>query len=44
MLTEIRGAFFLVLSLVFFLIIMGALAFGVIMKPARWIERLKHTS
>ena len=44
MLTEIRGAFFLVLSLVFFLIIMGVLAFGMIMRPARWIERLKQTS
>jgi len=44
MLAEMRGAFFLVLSLVFFLIIVGALALGMVMRPGRWIERLRHTS
>jgi hypothetical protein len=44
MLTEMRGAFFLILSLVFFLIIVGALALGMFMRPGRWIERLKQTS
>jgi len=44
MLTEMRGAFFLVLSLVFFLIIVGSLALGMFMRPCRWIERLRQGS
>jgi hypothetical protein len=36
---EVRAVFFLVLSLVFFLIIVGVLALGTVMKPRRWSER-----
>ena len=36
---EVRAAFFLVLSLVFFLVIVGVLAVGAVMKPGRWSER-----
>jgi len=39
MLTEMRGAFFLFVSLVFFLIIIGLLALGTVMRPIRWNER-----
>jgi hypothetical protein len=44
MLTEMRGAFFLFLSLVFFLIIISVMALGMFMRPGRWIERLRQTS
>lgn len=40
MLTEMRGAFFLFVSVVFFLIIVGVLALGMVMRPGRWSERL----
>ena len=36
---EIRAVFFLFLSLVFFLMIIGVLALGTVMKPGRWSER-----
>ena len=44
MLTEMRGAFFLFLSLVFFLIIIGLLALGTVMSPGRWSERPRQAS
>jgi len=40
MLSELRGAFFLFVSAVFFLIIIGVLALGMVMRPGRWSERL----
>jgi len=39
MLSEVRGAFFLFVSLVFFLIIIGLLTLGTAMRPIRWSER-----
>lgn len=39
MLAEMRGAFFLFVSLVFFLIIISLLALGTVMRPVRWSER-----
>ena len=42
MLTEMRAAFFLFLSLVLFLIIVGAVAMGMVMRPGRWIDRLRQ--
>ena len=42
MIAEIRGAFFLVICLVFFLIIIGVLALGTFMRSDRWIERARH--
>lgn len=44
MLAEMRGAFFLFVSLVFFLIIIGLLALGTVMSPVRWNERSKPAS
>ena len=44
MLTEMRGAFFLFLSLAFFMLIIGMLALGMIMRPGRWSERLRQAS
>jgi len=44
MLNEMRGAFFLFVSLGFFIVILGMLALGMVMKPSRWIERLRHVS
>ena len=44
MLTEMRGAFFLFLSFVFFLMIIGLLALGTVMSPLRWSERPKPVS
>jgi hypothetical protein len=41
MLSEMRGAFFLFVSLGFFLIIIGLLALGAVMSPVRWSERSK---
>lgn len=39
MIGELRGAFLLLLALIFFLIIIGVLALGTVMKPGRWSER-----
>jgi hypothetical protein len=39
MIAELRGAFFLLLSLALFLIIIWALALGTMMRPLRWSER-----
>lgn len=44
MLAEMRGAFFLFVSLVFFLIIIGLLALVTVMSPVRWNERSKPAS
>lgn len=44
MLTEMRGAFFLFASLVFFLIIVGLFAVATAMRPVRWSERPRPTS
>jgi hypothetical protein len=44
MLAEMRGAFFLFVSLVFFLIIIGLLALGTVMRPSRWSERTRPAS
>ena len=40
MLTEkMRGVFFLFVSLAFFMVIIGLLALGMVMRPGRWSER-----
>jgi Tfp pilus assembly protein PilX len=39
MLTELRAGFLLVVSLVFFLIIIAVLALSTFMTPTRWSER-----
>jgi hypothetical protein len=39
MISELRGAFFLVVSLVFFLAIIALVALGTVMQPDRWSER-----
>jgi hypothetical protein len=41
---QVRGAFFLVASLIVFLIIIGVLALSTVMKPDRWSERPKLAS
>jgi hypothetical protein len=41
MITEARGACFLVASLVLFLLILGMMALGTVMRPSRWSERPK---
>lgn len=42
MLTEVRGAFFLFVSVMFFLMIVGLFALGTAMRPVRWSERARH--
>jgi hypothetical protein len=44
MMTELRAVFFLAASFMFFLIIIGALSLGMMMKPDRWAKRLKSTT
>ncbi|MEQ1794204.1 MAG: hypothetical protein ABL970_08440 [Nitrospira sp.] len=39
MLPNLRGAFFLMASLVFFAAIVVVVAMGTVMKPGRWCER-----
>ena len=39
MFSELRGAILLLAALLFFLIIIGMLAVGTIMRPSRWSER-----
>jgi hypothetical protein len=41
MITELRAMFFLVVSFVFFLIIIGVLGLSTIMSAGRWSERTK---
>lgn len=42
MIPEVRGAFFLMLSLFCFVIIIGLLTLGLVMRPGRWSERARH--
>ena len=42
MFTDMRGAFFLFVSLVFFLMIVSLLGLGAVMRPVRWSERSRH--
>jgi hypothetical protein len=42
MIGELRGAFILMLSLAFFLVIVGVLLLGMVMKPGRWSERSRQ--
>lgn len=44
MITDLRGAFFLLLSLALFLVIIGVLALGTVMRPVRWSERPRPAS
>lgn len=39
MITGLRSTFFLMVSFVFFLIIIGVLGLSTIMKPGRWSDR-----
>ena len=39
MVSELRGAALLFVAFVFFLIIIGVLLLGSVMKPGRWSER-----
>jgi hypothetical protein len=41
MIAELRGAFFLLVAFLFFLIIIGMRALGTVMQPGRWSERPK---
>jgi hypothetical protein len=41
MITELRAMFFLVVSFVFFLIIIGLLGLSTIMSSGRWSERTR---
>ncbi len=41
MLPNLRGAFFLMVSLAFFAAIVAVVAMGTVMKPGRWCERSK---
>ena len=41
MLPNLRGAFFLMVTLVLFAVIMAVWAMGTVMKPGRWCERPK---
>jgi hypothetical protein len=44
MINELRGAIVLVVTLMVFLIIIGILALGTVMKPGRWSERPRSIS
>lgn len=39
MIGEVRGAFVLLAAFLFFLIIIGMLALGMVLRPDRWSER-----
>lgn len=39
MLPNLRGAFFLMVTLVLFAVIIAVLGMGTVMKPGRWCER-----
>jgi hypothetical protein len=41
MITELRAMFFLVVSFVFFLIIIGLLGLSTVMSSGRWSERTR---
>ena len=45
MLTEkMRGVFFLFASLVFFMVIIGMVALGMVLRPGRWSERPRQVN
>jgi hypothetical protein len=44
MVTELRATFFLAVSFVFFLIILGVLGLSTIMNPGRWNQRPRSES
>jgi hypothetical protein len=44
MIAELRGTFFLLLSVVFFVAIIGLLALSTLMKPDRWSDRARPAS
>ena len=39
MMSELRGAIVLLVTFIVFLIIIGVLALGTVMRPGRWSER-----
>ena len=41
MITELRATFFLVVSFVFFLVIIGMLGLSTIMRSGRWSDRTR---
>ena len=41
MITGLRSTFFLMVSFVFFLIIIGMFGLSTILRPGRWSERLR---
>ena len=41
MMTELRATFFLAVSFIFFLIIIGLFGLSTIMNPSRWSERVR---
>lgn len=42
MITELRGAFLLTVSLTLFVCILAILALSAVMRPSRWSERPRH--
>lgn len=44
MINELRGAIMLLVTFIVFLIIIGVLALGTVMKPSRWSERPRFVS
>jgi hypothetical protein len=44
MIAELRGGFLLVVSLVFFMAIIGLFALSAVMRPSRWSERPRPAS
>jgi len=44
MINELRGAIMLLVTFIVFLIIIGVLALGTVMKPSRWSERPRLVS
>lgn len=44
MIAGMRGAFFILVALAFFIIIVGLLALGTVMRPGRWSERPRFAS
>ncbi len=43
MITGLRSMFFLMVSFIFFLIIIGMLGLSTMMRPGRWSERWRST-
>jgi hypothetical protein len=41
MINELRGTFFLFAAFIFFLLIIGMLVLGSVMRPRRWSERTR---